>query len=1807
MRDTLSLKQDGDRLWITGYILVWCLGLLLLCVSCSSGGSDTLGTPPSTHLETQAIGQVLDLYRTAMVQEDIDRLSELLQLGSAVAQSQALSQQVAPQPAADQRTVDAPTFLTTVSAMFRTRTITALEQQEITIAADRRSTSFLEVESTINPATLEQQTRVMRTTLQLTSETTGDIVTFRISGVQQTLLATVTTPGQVQAGALTRISVTGTGTLASVGIEVPETGVQQTLNVHGTSFHGLFTPPSQPDPQPLRVRLQGQQGEMLAFDHRYRLRVPGEGVVQKLAGTTGTTRFFAVVVGPDGAVWGGGLDSPQGGGTLYQVPAGATTAHPVEPPLDDLGERVEDLAFDHLGRLHAIVFAKGSEAFPADSRDVVLDRGTSCSTANVFDPNQHYPLQVPDFLTGLLVPSPSTRVAAAGGGDIWLFGSDGGVARVADTFREGVCPAEGVTVHYAPVFRRDTSGLLTNVVPAFVVGADGALWFGTALGLTRFRDGQFTPVLFNRTPIVSDNVTTLEQFFQALAAAIFEARPLTTAAIGDVSFVDAFRQALVKEDLIFSAVEDAQGRLWVGTLGGGVRRIETRAGQPQDTLHLTQQDGLSSNLILALAVAPDGALWVATPKGVSRLQERGDGLDMIHFSALDGLALPVRDVAVDAQGTAWLATDGGLFRILPQGGLVRGRVLDATSRPVAGVDIMVQGTPFRTVTDTAGDFVLANLPPGRYVFQVDGQLATEGPFSQVFLPNIDVSVGEHTLEPVALPRAASVMLVAPNGTEYPPGKVGQPLPRPLLVEVRDSASGGLGGVPVTFTITAGRGTLASSLSQLITSTDVQGRASALLTLDTHAGTNQVTVTVPGSAQPLTFTAIGQPDREHARLLRISGNNQRAQAGEVLPEPLVVRLEDQFQNPIGGERIAAEIRRGNALFIQTGGDTAEMPTNAQGEASFNVRVSTGEQDEDVVVRVAAGAQAVQFLTIVGTVDTPDAPLDVAVTGNIVYIADRRSGLRVVDVSGPAQPVDITMGRGPLPRDGFTVRLALAENRVYVVTERPYRLYVLDITQPTIPSVLGSIELPEAIRGHLIVGMRVQEGLAYVATLDRVENLGTLQVVDISNPTQLQLRGSLDGLRGGPLALAVAGHVVYVTTDRSALLILDVSDPTHPILAGTFGEAAPTQAVELRISSGITVTGDRAYVVETRCDPQCDLATVRRENRFTVLDLTTPLTPRRRGTVRVRDEVPIAVFSPIVVAGRFAYLGESAAGLQAIDISDSDAPLLVGRIDTPSQALNVVTVGSLLYVTDLIFGLQVIQGPTDIVDMDGDGVIDFFDVFPTNPAEYRDTDGDGVGDNTDADADNDGFTNAEEVQADPHTDPLDPQSYPLTLPPEGTTVVVVDAASQSPTRARNGTPQTPYRSITEGLRAVREALRAGRPITTLFVQAGTYSSQTTQESFPLNLWGLSYFTMQGAGRNTTVIDAGFAGVVIVLAFSTETTLEGFTLLHGADGLVINEGQEVTLRQNQIADHIFSGITLAFNGSAEISQNIVARNGEFGIGLGAHTMAAIRENLISDSEHGFGIALSGDSTAEITGNTIVRNGVNGLDIRDHSTATVQSNTIQEYGCVGIFIDLNSTAEITGNTIVQGNTIQEPECVGVGIFIDLNSTAEITGNTIISNRLEGISVQHASRAMIADNMLTDHGSSAIAGLDSTVEVTGNTILRNQSDGIGIFHSAGSSTAIITANVIRANTGNGITIADGAFAAITSSTITQNRQHGIALRGTSTADIGLQGDAITIARNGGAGIFITNDGSLAHIDRTRIVFDRNAGGEIIGPFQASP
>ena len=122
------------------------------------------------------------------------------------------------------------------------------------------------------------------------------------------------------------------------------------------------------------------------------------------------------------------------GAALYQVAPGSSSAQTVGPLLEAAAGRVQDLAIDSLGRLHAVVFSS------QNSGVIVFDQGVFCQTVNAFDAT--YPFEVLNLNDNTLRPSPSTRLLPDANGSIWLFDSDGGVAQVSDTFRQGQCPEE---------------------------------------------------------------------------------------------------------------------------------------------------------------------------------------------------------------------------------------------------------------------------------------------------------------------------------------------------------------------------------------------------------------------------------------------------------------------------------------------------------------------------------------------------------------------------------------------------------------------------------------------------------------------------------------------------------------------------------------------------------------------------------------------------------------------------------------------------------------------------------------------------------------------------------------------------------------------------------------------------------------------------------------------------------------------------------------------------------------------------------------------------------------------------------------------------------------------------------------------------------------------------------------------------------------------------------------------------------------------------------------------------------------------
>ena len=165
-------------------------------------------------------------------------------------------------------------------------------------------------------------------------------------------------------------------------------------------------------------------------------------------------------------------------------------------------------------------------------------------------------------------------------------------------------------------------------------------------------------------------------------------------------------------DVIWSLADAPDGRLWVGTYGGGLSLFDPDAGAVQTWRHDPADAGtLPSDAITAVLPSrhEPGVVWVGTYDGGLVRFEPATGR-MRRIERADGLpSLTVKGLAEDAAGALWIGTDAGLVR-----------------RDAAGalrVYTEADGLPDSNV----GLYDLAALPDGRVAVAVGSNLVTFDP------------------------------------------------------------------------------------------------------------------------------------------------------------------------------------------------------------------------------------------------------------------------------------------------------------------------------------------------------------------------------------------------------------------------------------------------------------------------------------------------------------------------------------------------------------------------------------------------------------------------------------------------------------------------------------------------------------------------------------------------------------------------------------------------------------------------------------------------------------------------------------------------------------------------------------------------------------------------------------------------------------------------------------------------------------------------------------------------------------------------
>jgi hypothetical protein len=205
------------------------------------------------------------------------------------------------------------------------------------------------------------------------------------------------------------------------------------------------------------------------------------------------------------------------------------------------------------------------------------------------------------------------------------------------------------------------------------------------------------------------------------------------------------------------------------------------------------------------------------------------------------------------------------------------------------------------------------------------------------------------------------------------------------------------------------------------------------------------------------------------------------------------------------------------------------------------------------------------TRLGYVLLPGVVQNVELAGRYAYVADANAGLRVVDVADPVNPIEI----GAFETPGWVADIAvighyvcLAEEPI-VVDENKLGggLRIVDVSDPANPVEIGFYGPLD-----LAKGVTVASHYAYIA------DGASLRVIDVSNPVHPVQVGYEGNFSEGADKIILADHYAYVR-DRRGFWVVDVSDPTHPVSVGDYHVW-----VIPRSTRGLAISGNYAYVAD-----------------------------------------------------------------------------------------------------------------------------------------------------------------------------------------------------------------------------------------------------------------------------------------------------------------------------------------------------------------------------------------------------------------------------------------------------------------------------------------------------------------------------------------------------------------------------------------------------------------------------------------------------
>jgi len=273
----------------------------------------------------------------------------------------------------------------------------------------------------------------------------------------------------------------------------------------------------------------------------------------------------------------------------------------------------------------------------------------------------------------------------------------------------------------------------------------------------------------------------------------------------------------------------------------------------------------------------------------------------------------------------------------------------------------------------------------------------------------------------------------------------------------------------------------------------------------------------------------------------------------------------------------------------------------------------------------------------------------------------SDLLIVDVN-PASPSYLTvLGSSPHGGMDFTVKNGIA----YVATDGDSSLQLIDVSNPALPSPLGSVPTP-----RYTSDVDVEGNIAYVTHMSGIVP-GAMLVVDVSDPVHPTTLGSYQ-LPGDPVGVVARNKIAYVESLQTGVHVIDASDPANPSLISFIKTN----------DRGISLIEGTPYIAVSGLQ---------------IMDVSNISYPTVIGSMKTPGNAEI-----VTVHNEIAYVVDNVYGsgpptLHLVDVSNIAEPSIISSILPEYQIADIKVTGTRVYFTEFITGSSTHLGKLTIYDI------------------------------------------------------------------------------------------------------------------------------------------------------------------------------------------------------------------------------------------------------------------------------------------------------------------------------------------------------------------------------------------------------------------------------------------------------------------------------------------------------------------------------